>query len=120
MVTIIKTKIAQNSEGKEFVAVKLLGDAELVQSLSTGRFYLTAKQCYVSTTFSPEIANALIGTKLPGTIERVACEPYTYTTEAGEEITLSHRYSYAPPQAVGTIKPNEGDGEFRPVELEDL
>lgn len=120
MVTIIKTKIATNSEGKEFVAAKLLGDAELVQSMNTGRFYLTAKQCYVSTTFTPEIANALIGTKLPGFIERVACEPYNYKTEGGEEITLTHRYTYAPPKAVGTLKPNEGDDHYQPVELEDL
>lgn len=119
MVTIIKTKIVQNSEGKEFVAAKLLGDAELVQSMNSGRFYLTAKQCYVSTTFTLEIANALIGTKLPGTIERVACEPYAYTTESGEEITLSHRYTYVPPMQERS-KPNEGDDHYQPVELENV
>lgn len=97
MVKIIKTKISQNSEGKSFVSLKLQGDPEFVQSQQTGRMYLTAKTCYVTSTFDEAVANALIGKELPGTVERVPSEPYEYKIDStGEVIVLSHRYEYRP------------------------
>jgi hypothetical protein len=97
MVKIIKTKISQNSEGKPFVSLKLQGEPEFVQSQQTGRMYLTAKTCYVTSTFDEATANALIGKELPGTVERVPSEPYEYKVEStGELIVLAHRYEYKP------------------------
>jgi hypothetical protein len=71
MVTIIGCQQRQNKEGKYFVALELQGDVELIQSLTTGRFYATARRTSITSTFREEIAKGLIGTKLPGTIKRV-------------------------------------------------
>jgi hypothetical protein len=99
MVRIIKSKTSHNAEGKPFVSLKLEGDPEAVQSMQTGRMYLTSRTCYISTTFDEATANSLIGKQLPGTIERVPSEPYEYKVEStGEVITLSHRYEYKPAQ----------------------
>ena len=97
MVRVIKSKISQNKEGKEFVSLKIQGDPEFVQSQNSGKMYLTVRTCYISTTFDEATANALIGKELPGTVERVSSEPYQYTVEStGEVITLAHTYEYKP------------------------
>lgn len=97
MVTIIDYKSATNAEGEEFFMLIVQGGVEAVQSKETGRFYLTARKATVSTTFNQATCQSLIGTKLPGGVERHQVEPYTYVVEeTGEEIVLSHRYSYNP------------------------
>jgi hypothetical protein len=97
MVKIIGAKTSLNKEGKQFVSMKLQGGVEAVQSQRTGKMYLTAKTCYISTTFDEATANALIGTDMSGTIERVASEPYEYTVkDTGEVITLTYTYQYFP------------------------
>lgn len=117
MVRIIGSKISQNSEGKPFVSLKLQGDAEAVQSMQSGRMYLTARTCYISTTFDEVTANSLIGKDLPGTIERVASEPYEYKVEAtGEVITLSHRYEYKPAQVPENTKAQTSGNDFEHFE----
>ena len=97
MVKIISTKLTKNNDGKEFVSLKLQGEVEAIQSQQTGKFYLTAKTCYISCTFSFAQANALVGSDIPGCVERISSEPYQYTIkESGEVITLSHRYEFVP------------------------
>lgn len=100
MVSIIDYALRENKEGKSFVSLKLEGDPEFIQSMETGRFYLTAKRCSVSSTFNEETAKSLIGTRLPGSIVRVPCEQYDYTIpDTGEVISLTHSYAYQPPEA---------------------
>jgi hypothetical protein len=95
MVSIIKVRVSQKKDGKPFVSLKIQGEPEITQSLETGRFYLTARTCYITTTFDEATANSLIGKELPGTVVRVPCEPYQYTKEdTGEVSTLCHRYEY--------------------------
>ena len=97
MVKIIDYALRQSKDGKAFVALQLEGDPEFVQSMDTGRFYLTAKRCSITSTFSEENAKQLIGSKLPGFIVRVQCEAYSYTVkETGEVISLAHSYEYSP------------------------
>lgn len=97
MVTIIDYRIAENSEGKPFTSLKLQGGIEPIQSQQTGRFYLTAKTCLIPSTFDETTAKALVGSQMPGKVERVYCEPYDYTIkETGETISLSYRYEYQP------------------------
>lgn len=97
MVTIIGMKLSENSEGKSFVSLKLQGGTEAIQSQQTGKFYLTAKTCYIPSTFSPLEAEGLIGSKIPGKVLRVQTEPYAYTIkETGEVINLAHAYEYQP------------------------
>ena len=72
----------------------------MVQSQETGKFYATAKKCFITSTFDEQTAEALVGREIPGRIERVECEEYDYTVpETGEVITLSHRWEYLPDDA---------------------
>jgi len=99
-VTISGYRLAQNQEGESFVVLEIMGDVELVQSSVTGRFYATSKKASITSTFSPEIAEQLVGKELPGKIQQISCEPYAYMVpETGEEITLEHRWDYVPTNA---------------------
>lgn len=100
MVKIINVKPSVNAEGKAFYSLKLMGGVEPIQSQQTGKFYLTAKTCYIPSTFDEQTALSLIGTQLPGSVERVGCEPYEYTIkDTGEVVTLTHTYEYVPVEA---------------------
>lgn len=102
MVTIVDYHVRVSSkDGKEFIALELQGDFELVQSEQTGRFYATAKHCSISSTFTEDIAKQLIGSKYPGSIIRVQKDPYEYVIpDTGEAITLSHGYEYKPEEGM--------------------
>jgi hypothetical protein len=98
MIKIISANVRESRKG-QFVSLELMGDIELVQSQKTGRFYATAKRCFIGSTFDLEIAKGLVGQQLPGTINRVACEPYEYTLpENRQVISLAHTYAYVPPE----------------------
>ena len=72
----------------------------MVLSEESGRYYLTAKQSSISTTFDAKTCQELVGTKLPGKIIRVVCQHFEYTIkETGEVITLTHRWPYSPDEA---------------------
>ena len=97
MVKIIGVKLSENSDGKPFVSLKIQGGAEAVQSQKTGKFYLTARTCYILSTFDKQTAESLIGTSMPGSIGRKFCDPYDYTVKStGEVLSLSHSYEYKP------------------------
>ncbi len=97
MVTIINFKERNKEDGTSFFVLEVQGGIEMVQSKATSNFYATAKKAYLPSTFDALTCQALIGTQMPGSIEKEACEPYEYTVkETGEIITLNHRYSYAP------------------------
>lgn len=97
MVTISKYFLRQSKDGKEFVALELQGDLEMIQSMETGRFYATAKRCTITSTFTEEVAKALVGRQLPGRIDRVETTPYEFVIpESGEVRTLTHTYVYNP------------------------
>jgi hypothetical protein len=97
MVTIIEVKHSENSNGKPFVSLKLQGGIEAVQSQQSGKLYLTNRTCLIPTTFENATAEALVGKELPGTIQRVASDPYEFVIkQSGEVIMLSHRYEYVP------------------------
>ena len=101
MSTISGYALRKSNDGKQFISLQLHGDVEMVQSMNTGRFYATSKRCSMPCTFSEEVAKRLVGTRMPGTIERVQCEPYDYTVpETGEGVTLAHTYEYFPEQPI--------------------
>lgn len=100
MVTISGFKMRQNAEGKPFYALILQGGLEMVMSEETGRYYATAKESSIPSTFNEATCSGLIGTKLPGKIARIKVDPYEYTIkETGEVITLTHRWAYNPNEA---------------------
>jgi hypothetical protein len=95
MVTIIDYKLCKSATGNEFFGLVLQGDVEIVTSQETGRAYATARKALMSSTFSEVVCQSLIGKQLPGSIEKIKCDPYEYTVpETGEVIELSHTYEY--------------------------
>jgi len=105
MVTITNFSVQENKkEGKPFIKLDLQSEPVMIQSMQTGKFYVSCRKCSISSTFSEEEAKQLIGKQLPGTIERVSTVPYDYTVpDTGEVISLSHTYEYLPEEV--QIKP---------------
>ncbi len=99
-VKITDYRIRMSGEGKPFIALILAGGIEIVKS-ANGNSYATAKKCSLATTFDEAIAKSLVGTEMPGTIQREQCDPYEFTVEeTGEVLLLSHKYAYAEEQTV--------------------
>jgi hypothetical protein len=97
MVTVVNYVKRNSGAQKQFNALVLQGEVEMVQSKSSGRFYATARQCTISCTFNEVMCQALIGKSLPGTIEKMECDEYEYTLpETGEVIMLNYTYYYNP------------------------
>jgi hypothetical protein len=97
MVTITNYFLRTNKEGKPFISLELTGPVEMIQSMFSGKLYATAKRCTVSSTFCEDVAKMLVGTKLPGRIDRVETEPYEYTAPGStEKVILNHTYVYVP------------------------
>ena len=73
------------------------GDMEVVTSSQTGKCYATARKANLATTFNEPTCAAMVGKELPGSIQKVSCEPYDYTVPAtGEVIELDYRWEYNP------------------------
>ncbi len=95
MVTIVDFVKRQNKEGKDFYALILQGGMELVKSQETGRYYATAKRASITSTFDEDFCRSLLGQQIPGSVQRVPCEPYEFTVkDTGEVLTLTHRWVY--------------------------
>jgi len=95
MVTVIDYAQRTNSDGENFFALILQGDLEMVKSKETGNYYATAKRASVTSTFTEEACEKLIGLEIPGSIQRVPSEPYEFTIpDTGEVIQLEHRWVY--------------------------
>jgi len=103
MVTITDFAERQSKNGSKFYALILQGGLEMILSEESGRYYATAKQASVTSTFDEKTCQGLVGTKLPGRINRIVCEPFDYTIqETGEVVKINHRWAY---------NPNEGSME---------
>lgn len=101
MVTIVNYKERLKDDGTSFFVLELQGGIEMTQSNTTGMFYATAKKAIIPSTFDEVTCKGLVGTQMPGEIEKVDCDPYEYTVqETGEEIILSHRWVYVPEEAI--------------------
>lgn len=106
MVTIINYKERNTEDGKSFFVLEVQGGIEMVQSLTTGKFYATAKKAFVPSTFDELTCKALIGTQMSGTIIKETCEAYEYVDQSsGEMVILTHRYAYAQEETVNKQKP---------------
>jgi len=94
MVVISNYAIRENADGEKFIALLLSGGVEMAKSQKTGKFYATSKNASVPCTFDEEVAKQMIGTKMPGVISKVPCEPFTYMTKSGEEVEIDFTYEY--------------------------
>ncbi len=97
MVRIINYQKRQAEDGREFFALEVSGGIEMVKSKETGQFYATSKKTTLPSTFDEETCKALIGTEMPGKVEKQEVEPYSYVVkETGEELILHHKWVYVP------------------------
>jgi len=95
MVKIVDFVKRTNKEGEEFNALILQSGIELVKSHETGRWYATAKKTSITSTFDDAMCQSLIGTQIPGSVQRVECDPYPFTVrDTGEVLTLTHRWQF--------------------------
>lgn len=106
MVRIIKYSERTSDDGKSFFTLDVQGGIEMVKSKSTGNFYATARKTSITTTFDEQTCAALIGTEMPGSVEKEDCDAYEYTVkDTGEVIELSHRFVYVPEKEQVAQKP---------------
>jgi len=108
MVTITNFKERQREDGTSFFVLEIQGGIEMVRSQQTGNFYATAKKATLPSTFDEATCKGLIGTQMPGSVQKVECEPYEYTVkETGEVLLLNHRYTYVQEESLPVNKPEE-------------
>jgi hypothetical protein len=97
MVTVVGIALRKTQEGREFYALVLQGGLSLIQSKQTGNYYATVKRTSIPSTFDEATAKMMIGEKVPGSVQKKACEPYEWTNkETGEIITMDYRWVYVP------------------------
>ena len=101
MVTVIDYHVRKNKQGESFTTLTLQGDLEMIRSQNTGKFYATARKTSIVSTFNEEACKSLIGTTLPGRIDRVPVDkPYDYEIpDTGEVIKLDYTFEYNPEPA---------------------
>lgn len=95
MVTIVDYKARENAAGENFFVLILQGGIETVVSKVTGKPYITARKASIPCTFDETMAKSLVGSTLPGTVERISCDPYDYTLPSGEVIQLDYTFQYS-------------------------
>ena len=94
MVRIIDYRERENAEGEQFFALIIGGGVELVKSSNTGKYYATMKKASIPSTFDETTCKSIIGKELAGKVQKMSCEPYDYTTESGDVISLDFTYEY--------------------------
>jgi hypothetical protein len=95
VVTVIDVLEIENAEGDTFVSLVLQGGITMIQSKSSGKFYATTKRTRIASTFDLEDAKHMIGEKIPGSIQKVPCEPYEYQIpDSNETVTLDFTYKF--------------------------
>jgi hypothetical protein len=108
MVTVTNFKINETQEGKTFCSLQVESGIESVQGKS-GRYYLTTRSCWISTTFTDNMCKSLIGKSLPGKVVKVECEPYEFTAKGtGEVLLLDYRWEYSPEEDGAFQNPHAG------------
>lgn len=113
MVRIVGFKECSSLEGKSFISLVLQGGIELIHS-ANGNLYATARKTSVASTFDEETCKSLIGSELPGKIEKVECEPYEYTVQqTGEILVLNYRYLFVAEDE----KPQVINADFTELEM---
>jgi len=101
MLKVIDAKTRVNSKtNEEYNIVVLLGNVEIQKSQSSGKFYLASKTISIPTTLTLNEAKQLIGTSIPGKIEKVDCAEYLVPVpNSNKKLKITHTFSYSPSEA---------------------
>ncbi len=121
MLTITGYRECINSENKSFFTLTLESGIEMIQSQKTGQFYASSKRATITSTFNEDVCKSLVGTTIAGRIEKMSCDPYSYVIpETGEQVELSHRYSYVPNEETNHYSEPERLSNSPKVAIEEL
>ena len=93
MVQVLDVVERTSSTGNTFRVVIVGSDAQVVFS-KDGKPRVDSVKAGIPSNLPTEALRGLIGSKLPGKIEKEECEPYTFTGSNGEDITLDYRWQY--------------------------
>ena len=93
MVQVLEVVERTSSTGNTFRVVIVGSDAQVVFS-KDGKPRVDSVKAGIPSNLPTEALRGLIGSKLPGKIEKEECEPYTFTGSNGEDITLDYRWQY--------------------------
>lgn len=105
MVRIVNYKKHTTEDGRDFLVLEVQGGVEMIKSQKTGSYYATIRKATVPSTFDEVTCKSLIGSELPGSVFKVASEPYEYTVkETGEVIQLSHKWEYLPEEPKAKVE----------------
>jgi hypothetical protein len=97
MVQITNALERVKKDGSTFTVLEISGNAEMVLSQTTQKWYVTLRRCFIPFTGTMEVAKMLIGQKIDGEIVRTIVEPYQFLNPRTKEaITLQHSYAYRP------------------------
>lgn len=97
MVTISSYEKRKGADKKEFLVLILQGDVEFVFSQKSGLPYATVPKCSMPAAFDEATCKLMVGKQIPGSIQKVECEPYDYKIpRTGEVIKLDYNYAYTP------------------------
>ena len=106
MVTISNFKPRKREDGSVFYVLELTSGVELIKSTTTGQYYATSRKCTIPTTLPESACLSIRGNQLPGSIQKVQCEPYDFIQkQTGELMTLDFRYEYVPEENVDATVP---------------
>jgi hypothetical protein len=98
MVKIIDAQTRVNAKTKEeYNVIVLMGESQILNSKSNGKPYLTAKKVTIPTTLDQNQAKELVGTTLPGVIEKVDCPEYEIKMpNSNKKVKITHTFQYSP------------------------
>ena len=104
MVKVVGFSKRISKEGREFNTLLLQGGIGVVKS-KNGKTYISAHKVSLVCTLSEDECKQQIGSLLPGTIEKVACDPYEFTLQqTGEKVMLDYSFRYSPENASASIE----------------
>ena len=110
MVQVVETAMRTAKDGRQFYVLILQGGLSIVQSRQSGNYYATLKRCSIPSTFDEDTAKKMIGEKIAGSVQKKACDPYTFVAkQTGEIVSLDYRWVYVPDG--GTIEEAIFEGE---------
>ena len=95
MVQVLDVVERTNSVSGNPFRVVIVGGAAQVVFSKEGKPRVDTVRAGIPSNLPTEVLTNLIGSELPGKIEKQECEPYTFTGSDGEEVTLDYRWQYA-------------------------
>jgi hypothetical protein len=97
MVTITGYRTRYTTGGDKKIYLQVEGGVKTTVSQNSGKAYLSTLKASVFAAVDEEVAKAMIGHQLPGTIKQLQVEPYQIVNdETGEVRVYNHRSEYVP------------------------